>query len=158
MNSHVVHKSCTHVYSRPPPWGLRSAHCTSSTHACMCTAARVLRFLFDTYKATYMQDADLRVKRDFDSIAQTGFLLPIKTNTDPKTYADLETPSRLPFQAVPKIWSEELLGGVVVFARAVKTADPELVFLAVGIRAGGSDVDAILTASCVSALIDGSLI
>lgn len=97
-----------------------------------------------------MQDGDLKVKREFASISQIGFLLPFKTNTDPRTYADLETPSGLPFQAVPENWPEKLLGGFVVFVAPGKTAHPELVSLVVGCRAGGSDVDAALVASCAS--------
>lgn len=97
-----------------------------------------------------MQDKGLKVQQEFISVSVVGFLLPLKENTDPKTYADLETPSGLPFQVVPKNWTQKIVGAVTIFVIPAKDANPELVFFVVGSRAGGTDVNASLTASYVS--------
>ena len=96
-----------------------------------------------------MQDDDLEVERDFLSVTTMSFLLPNK-KPDPTTYADLATPSGLPFQAVPKNWNKKVKGGFSVFGMPAKDSNPELVFLIVSCRAGGADLTASLTASYVS--------
>lgn len=96
-----------------------------------------------------MQDDDLEAKREFVPVATVGFSVPTKKN-DPATYANLETPSGKPFHAVPKNWNKKVKGGLSVFVMPAKDTNPEFVFLIVGSRSGGTDVNASLTASYVS--------
>lgn len=105
-----------------------------------------------------MQDGDLKVKQDDVPLSNLIFKLPLEPNQDPKTYADLETPSGLPFQPVPKNWPEKVQGGISVFVVPVENVDPDLVAFNLGCKAGGADVAATLTASCVFPLFFESLI